>query len=337
VEPKGRNLENERQDSQNRQYHAVRHLRGRTLDDRSGRGGVCKVKNPIYPYMTKRVRQFLDIEGCKPSLRASRFVVVPVPYERTVSYRGGTAKGPQAVLDASPQVELWDEEIKTETWKDGIYTFPPVNCKGSAQVVFKRIENKAREIMACVDAIPFYLGGEHSVSQALIAPYIEKYKNLSVFHFDAHADLRREYFGNPRSHACALYPASRKVPVVQAGIRSVGCEEKQNINAGKVKTFLMHENLNIKKLIPQVLKSLKDTVYMTIDVDGFDPSVIPGTGTPQPGGFGWYEGLALFKAICESKKIVAVDIVETAPQKNSNITEMNIAKLLYRLMGYLRK
>ncbi|XRK14833.1 agmatinase [Elusimicrobium posterum] len=185
------------------------------------------------------------------------------------------------------------------------------------------------------NATPFYIGGEHSVSQALIDPYINKYKNLSVLHFDAHADLREEYYDDPHSHACALYPASKKVPVVQVGIRSVGSEEKQNINAGKVTTFLMHEHRDVKKLIPQVLKKLTDTVYITIDVDGFDPSVIPATGTPQPGGFGWYEGLDLLRAVIESKKIVAIDVVEAAKKKDDSTTEMNCAKLIYRLMGYL--
>ncbi len=285
--------------------------------------------------MARKIKQFLDVDAMTPSIKDSKFVFVPIPYERTVSYGGGTAKGPQAVLDCSDQVELWDEETKKETWKAGVYTFPAIDCKGKVADVFKRIENIAAEMIAKVKAIPFYVGGEHSISQALINPYIKKYKNLSVLHFDAHADLRAEYFGDPHSHACALYPASKKVLVVQVGIRSVGSEEKKNINSGKVKTFLMHENLDIKKLTSQVLKNLTDTVYITIDVDGFDPSVIPGTGTPQPGGFMWYDAMALFKAVCENKKVVAIDVVETAPQKFQTITEMNVAKLIYRLMGYL--
>ncbi|MDR0646210.1 MAG: agmatinase [Elusimicrobiota bacterium] len=287
----------------------------------------------MYP---ETVKHFLAVEDGQPSLKQSDFAVIPVPYERTVSYGGGTERGPQAILNASPQVELWDEETKTETYKHGIHTLPPINCKGSEQAVFARIEKYVENYLTKNNPFPFFLGGEHSISQALINPYINKYgKKLSVLHFDAHADLRREYFGDTRSHACAVYPASRKVRLVQVGIRSVGLEEKQNINSGNVKTFLMHKNLDIKKLIPQVLTNLTDTVYMTIDVDGFDPSVIPGTGTPQPGGFMWYEALALFKAIIAKKNIAAVDIVETAPIKGSHITEFNVAKLIYRLMGYL--
>ena len=285
---------------------------------------------------SEKVKQFLAVEDGQVSFEKSKFAIIPVPYERTVSYGGGTEKGPQAIIEASPQVELWDEETKTETWKNGIFTLPAINCKGSEEAVFKRIEKFAADYISKKNPFPFYLGGEHSISQALIAPYIKKYgKKLSVFHFDAHADLRKEYFGDPRSHACAVYPASRTNRLVQAGIRSVGSEEKQNINSGNVKTFLRHEHRDIKKLTANVLKNLTDTVYMTLDVDGFDPSVVPGTGTPQPDGFMWHEALEIFKAIIAHKNVVAVDLVETAPMKGSHVTEFNMAKLLYRLMGYL--
>ncbi len=278
--------------------------------------------------------KFMGLESKNSSLASCKFVVVPVPFEKTVCYGHGTAKGPAAVIEASTQIELWDEETKTETWELGINTQPAVNCKGSTNTVFKNIDKTVRNLMQ-YKAIPFYIGGEHTVTQALAQPYIEKYKNLSILHFDAHADLRETFEGTPKSHACALYPASRQVKVVQVGIRSVASEEKQYCNAGNVTTFLMHENRDIKKLIPQVLKKLTDTVYLTIDVDGFDPSVIPATGTPQPGGFMWYEALDLFREVIKHKKIVAVDVVEACQRKADTITEFNVSKLIYRLMGYL--
>jgi len=278
--------------------------------------------------------KFMGLESKYSSLPLCKFAVVPVPFEKTVCYGHGTAKGPAAVIEASTQIELWDEETKTETWELGINTQPAINCKGSTNTVFKNIDKTVRNLMQ-YDAVPFYIGGEHTVTQALAQPYIEKYKNLSILHFDAHADLRETFEGTPKSHACALYPASRQVKVVQVGIRSVASEEKQYCNAGKVTTFLMHENRDIKKLIPQVLKKLTDTVYITIDVDGFDPSVIPATGTPQPGGFMWYEALDLFREVIKRKKIVAVDVVEACKRSADTITEFNTAKLIYRLMGYL--
>ena len=278
--------------------------------------------------------KFMGLESKTSSLPLCKFAVVPVPFEKTVCYGHGTAKGPAAVIEASTQIELWDEETKTETWELGISTQPAINCKGSTNTVFKNIDKTVRKLMQ-YKAIPFYIGGEHTVTQALAQPYIEKYKNLSILHFDAHADLRPTFEGTPKSHACALYPASRQVKVVQVGIRSVASEEKQFCNAGNVTTYLMHEHRDIKKLIPQVLKKLTDTVYITIDVDGFDPSVIPATGTPQPGGFMWYEALDLFREVIQHKKIVAIDVVEACKRSADTITEFNVSKLIYRLMGYL--
>lgn len=277
----------------------------------------------------------MGLESQNSSLARCKFAVVPVPFEKTVCYGHGTAKGPAAIIEASTQIELWDEETKTETWQEGIATLPAVNCAGSTNKAFKEMDKTVRNIMQHKQCIPFYIGGEHTVTQALAQPYIEAHKNLSILHFDAHADLRETFEGTPKSHACALFPASRQVPVVQVGIRSVASEEKQYINEGKVTTFLMHEHRDIKKLIPQVLKKLTDTVYITIDVDGFDPSVIPATGTPQPGGFMWYEALDLFRAVIEKKNIVAVDVVEACQRKADPITEFNTAKLIYRMMGYL--
>ena len=281
-----------------------------------------------------QIDKFMGLESKTSSLPLCKFVVVPVPFEKTVCYGHGTAKGPAAVIEASTQIELWDEETKTETWELGINTQPAINCKGSTNTVFKNIDKVVRNLMK-YKAIPFYIGGEHTVTQALAQPYIEKYKNLSILHFDAHADLRPTFEGTPKSHACALYPASRQVKVVQVGIRSVASEEKQFCNTGNVTTYLMHEHRDIKKLIPQVVKKLTDTVYITIDVDGFDPSVIPATGTPQPGGFMWYEALDLFREVIKHKKVVAIDVVEACKRSADTITEFNTSKLIYRLMGYL--
>lgn len=269
------------------------------------------------------------------SLKNARFLILPVPYEKTTSYGKGTGKGPGAILDSSWQVEFWDEEAKREIWKAGIVTLAPFNCAQGEKTFFKDLERTVTELLSAFKGIPIFLGGEHSITQGLLPPFQRKYKDLSILHFDAHADLRPEYEGTPHSHASALYPASRITRTVQVGIRSVSHDEKQYINAGKVKTYLMHENLDFARLEKAVLKDLSDTVYLTIDVDGFDPSVMPGTGTPQPGGFLWYDALKLFKAVCRKKKVVGIDVVEVAPIKGSPMTEFNAAKLIYRLMGYL--
>lgn len=269
------------------------------------------------------------------SLKNAAFVILPVPYERTTSYGKGTKKGPAAVIDSSWQLEMWDEEAKREIWKDGILALEPFNCGQSEKKFFEQLQGTVAGLLAATNGIPIFLGGEHSITQGLFPPFREKYKNISILHFDAHADLRPEYEGSVHSHASALYPISRRTRTVQIGIRSVAPEEKDFIDSGKVRTYLMHEHLDVEKLTRNVLKDLSDTVYLTIDVDGFDPSVMPGTGTPQPGGFMWHDALKIFKAVCKKKNVVGMDIVEVSPIKGSPVTEFNTAKLLYRLMGYL--
>lgn len=272
-----------------------------------------------------------------PSLRDAGFVVLPVPYERTVSYGKGTRNGPAAILAASAQLEYWDEETKKETYRAGILTLEPADCGGGEEAFFARLEGAIAELLPRIKGVPIFLGGEHSITQALIPPFQKKYQDLSILHFDAHADLYPEYRGSRRSHACALYPASRKSRVVQIGIRNAGATETKFMHSGNVKTYLMHENLDFAALEKKILKDLTGTVYMSIDVDGFDPSVMPGTGTPQPGGFQWHDAMKLFRAVCEKKKVVGMDIVEVSPVKGSHITELAAAKLIYRLMGYLNR
>ncbi|MEW6042118.1 MAG: agmatinase [Elusimicrobiota bacterium] len=279
-------------------------------------------------------KQFV-IDSRSENIKKAKFVILPVPYEKTTSYARGTRFGPRAIIDASWQLEFWDEELKKETWKEGFFTTKPLNCNLTEEKFFENLEKISIEILKKTNAVPIFLGGEHSITQGILKGFEKKYRGLSILHFDAHADLRPEYEGNPRSHASALYPASRKTRTVQVGIRNIAPEEKDLINSGKVITCLMHENLNMDSLIKKVLKNLTDTVYITIDIDGFDPSVMPGTGTPQPGGFTWYEALRLFKSVCKKKRIVGIDLVEVIPLKNSNITEFNAAKLIYRLMGYI--
>ncbi len=270
-------------------------------------------------------------------MQGAKFVILPVPYEKTTSYGHGTRRGPAAIIDASWQLELWDEETGAETHKEGIFTARPVNCALPENKFFPRLERTVDALLSSMDAIPFFIGGEHSVTQGLLPPFLRRHKDLSILHFDAHADLRPSYEGSRHSHACAVYPASRTNRLVQIGIRSVGADERQFHKAGNVKTHLMHESCDFGKLERDILRELTGTVYLTIDVDGFDPSVMPGTGTPQPGGFLWQDALKLFSAVCAKKKVVGVDVVEVAPVKGSHITEFNAAKLIYRLMGYLSR
>jgi len=302
------------------------------MDDGGGSRCFCKVTAEV------NTKEFMGLRSRRSLPHLCRFFAVPIPYEKSTSYGRGTGGGPAAVIKASGQLELWDEEIKAETWKLGICTLAPFKTKNiSEEVFFRKLEQEAARLSLAGGAVPFFIGGEHSFTQALVPPFIKKYPKLSVLHFDAHADLRPSYEERVRSHACALFPVSQKCRVVQIGIRSVAPEEKRYINSGNVKTFFMHDNRNIKQLIRKTLAALSDTVYLTIDADGFDPSVIPGTGTPQPGGFGWHEALDIFSAVCRNKKVVGADVVEISPMKGSSVSEFAAAKLIYRLMGYIAK
>lgn len=273
--------------------------------------------------------------GVDAPLERARFIVLPIPYERTTSYKKGTERGPSGFLDGSLGVELWDEELGRQTYTEGIHTLDPFGSEEPAAAFFPKLGAHVASLARRENKVLFCVGGEHSLSQATIPAFAQTYPNLSVLHFDAHADLRPEYEGSPYNHACAMYPASRLVPVVQVGVRSIAEEEAHLVDAGLVSTFPMHLYPDLNQLIPRVLDKLTDSVYLSIDLDGFDPSVIPGVGTPQPGGFSWYAGLALLRAVIAGKHVVGVDLMELRPLLDTVDSELAAAKLAYRLMGYL--
>jgi agmatinase len=273
--------------------------------------------------------------GVGVPLAKARFVVLPLPFERTTSYKKGTKRGPAALLQGSLGVELYDEELGRQTSLEGIHTLPAMRLEGPAQRVFPRIEAEVSRIAAMPGKTLFCVGGEHSLAHATIPPFIRRYPGLGILHFDAHADLRREYDGSSYSHACAMHPVAKKCRVVQVGVRSIGEDEVHLTGRGNVRTFLWHEHRDMRKLIPLVLKDLPPFVYMSIDLDGFDPGVVPGVGTPQPGGYLWHEALDLFRAVIKKKRVVGVDVMELCPLKDTVASELAAAKLVYRLMGYL--
>jgi agmatinase len=268
-------------------------------------------------------------------LARARFVILPLPFERTTSYKKGTERGPAAMLEGSLGVELYDEELDRLTYKDGIHALPAMRLAGPAPKIFPRIEAEVARIAGMPGKTLFCVGGEHSLSHATIPPFIRRYPGLGVLHFDAHADLRPSYQGSAYSHACAMHPISRRNRVVQVGIRSIGEDEARFVGRGNVKTFLWHEHRDMRRLIPLVLKALPPLVYLSIDMDGFDPAVIPGAGTPQPGGYLWHEALELFRAVIRSRRVVGADVMELCPLKDTVASELATAKLIYRLMGYL--
>ena len=253
------------------------------------------------------------------------FVIVPCPHEATTSYGHGTKKGPAAILRALREVELFDEELGYEPCRKGpIFIEKPIPVAKLQATVAKILDD---------NKIPVVLGGEHSLTPVVVKAAAEKHKNLSVLQLDAHADLRDSYRGAKNSHACALRRVLEICPAVQVGIRSISMEEWDWAkNTGQINKVHFAEKLEV---VDKIENQLSKNVYVTVDVDVFDPSVIPATGTPEPGGMFWYEVLDVLKGVCATKNVVGFDVVELSPRKGDLASDFTVAKLVYKLMGYL--
>jgi len=265
--------------------------------------------------------------------------IVPVPYEATTSYGKGTSKGPEAVLKASEQVELFDDELWVEPYKVGIQTLSPVKI----EPVTAESEDPFRELRQVVAPViefgkfPVIIGGEHSLSLGAVAACADKYPDLSILHVDAHADCRASYDGNPYSHASVMYHIYKGLPeplVTQVGIRNISAEEVAWMEEEKPRINIFWARHQEKWNFHEIVSTLSENVYLTIDVDGLDPSIMPSTGTPEPGGMGWYQLMELIKLVCVRKNVVAADVVELSPISNLNAPDFLTAKLIYKLIGY---
>jgi agmatinase len=268
----------------------------------------------------------------------ARAVVFPVPLERTTTYQHGTRNGPAAILRASSNLELYDDELEVETHKEiGIHTLPGIDTQdGSLEEVLRELFT---EQLALLDDNKFSvaLGGEHSLTAPLVAATGQRHKNLCVLQIDAHADLRGEYQGNPASHACVMRRVLEICPAVQVGIRSLSAEEAQVIPKLRTKVHWAKDIVRapLKSWIAKVLSDLSSHVYLTIDVDAFDPSLVPATGAPEPGGLDWHQVTSLIRAVADHKKIVGMDVVELMPQPGDHASDFLVAKLIYKSLGYI--
>ncbi|MCX7845118.1 MAG: agmatinase [Dictyoglomaceae bacterium] len=272
------------------------------------------------------------------SMEEAQIIIIPISYEVTTSYKKGTKEGPMAILNSSYNLELYEEELDTIPAEIGVYTYPepllPIGDLKLSLEYIKEITNKIIESKK----FPIFLGGEHTITIGILSAYIEKFYNqISILHLDAHCDLRKEYEGTSYHHACALRIAGEKVPLVQVGIRSLSMEEREFIN--KKENLKIFWNWMIKKnnnWIEEVLSSLKDEVYITLDLDVFDPSVMPSVGTPEPGGLDWWDVLELLKRVFEYKKVLGIDIVELSPIPGLIFPDYLTSRLIYKIIGYYK-
>ena len=264
-------------------------------------------------------------------------IVVPFGLEKSVSYGGGTKRGPIEIIKASHQVELYDEDLNKEPYKTiGIKTLKPFIIKKNLSAAIEQLAQINKKIIS-KNKFPLVLGGEHSITPGSIKPFTEKYKELTILHFDAHADLREEYNGEKFSHACAIKRCLdfKNVEVVSLGIRNLSASEMEfyNKNRNRIEIFWAKDKnkWDINKITEKILNK---NVYITFDVDGFDSGIMPATGTPEPGGLLWEDVIPTIKNVCKNSTIVGADINELAPIKNFDSYNFLVAKLAYKILSY---
>jgi agmatinase len=278
---------------------------------------------------------FGGLDLAYPTFEDAKFIVMPVPYDLTSTYQSGARRGPSAILEASGHMELYDEELCRETYLAGIYTQPALaaDARGPAEMMVS-VRQAVAEVLS-YNKIPVVLGGEHSISFGVVQAMKDKYPGISVLQLDAHADLRNYYQCSPYSHASVGRRISEVCPLIQAGIRSMSAEEAAFLQDGSVKSFSADFILEESRWLEKICEHIQGDVYLTIDIDVLDPSIMPSTGTPEPGGILWRDVLRLVKEVSGRCRVRGFDVVELSPIPGMVAPDFLATKLVYRIMGYL--
>jgi agmatinase len=276
-------------------------------------------------------KNYAGIDDEYAKLETAKIVLIPVPYDGTSTWQKGADKGPEAFLEASQNMEIYDIETDTEVYQQGIYIAPEITENESPKAVVKAMHASVKDYIKRNKFVTV-VGGEHSASIGTIRAFNELYENLTVIHIDAHADLRKEYDGSKYNHACAVYEASQTTNLIQVGIRSMDALEKTVMD--KEKTFFAHQMIQDEYWIDNVIEACTENVFITFDLDALDPSILPGTGTPEPGGLFWYETMDFLKRLFDETNVVGFDIMELCPLKGNRTSEFLAAKLYYKMLSY---
>tara|TARA_R110002049_G_scaffold278584_5_gene457389 strand:+ start:1859 stop:2803 length:945 start_codon:yes stop_codon:yes gene_type:complete len=264
-------------------------------------------------------------------LETAKVILIPVPYDGTSTWGKGADKGPEAFLNASENMELYDIETATEPYQQGIYLANAITEDSSPEAMVNEVHKTTKKYIKRNKFVTLF-GGEHSVSIGTIRAFNECFTNLTVLHIDAHADLRESYDGTKYNHACAVHEASQQTNLIQVGIRSMDGIEKTYMD--EEKTFFAHDLANDEYWMDKVVDLMTENVFITFDLDALDPSIMPSTGTPEPGGLFWYETLEFLKQVFEEKNVVGFDIVELCPNKVDKSSDFLAAKLYYKMLSY---
>jgi agmatinase len=276
-------------------------------------------------------RNFATLPPQYTDFETSRVVILPIPYDSTTDWRAGSRDGPMAIIDASQYLELYDQELDRESYLVGIHTLPELkpSMKGPEETV-QRVYKAASDLVQ-KERFVVMLGGEHSLTLGMVKAFAERFDRLSVLQLDAHADLRAEYADSRYSHACVMRRVLECCPIVQVGIRSLSLEEHRFLSQNKMQPFFAEGTPLDEKAIASALSK---EVYITIDLDVLDPSIMSAVGTPEPGGLSWYEVLRILRHVAQEKHIVGFDLVELCPKEGPSSCTFLAAKLAYKLIGY---
>ena len=277
------------------------------------------------------MKTFGGISEILADYKFAEILLQSIPYDGTSTWIKGADKGFDAFIEASENMELYDIETDSEVYKKGIHILDGISENSSPEKAFKAVYQKTKELLKSNKYLTF-VGGEHSISIGIIKAFYEKYNNLTVVQLDAHADLRASYLDSPFNHACALYDASKNTNLIQIGIRSMDISEKENMNFSNV--FFAEEMYQNSSWMEKSISKMTNDVYITLDLDVFDPSIMPSTGTPEPGGMLWNEIIIFLNKLFTKKNVVGFDIVELAPIDNIVAPNYLVAKLYYKMLSY---
>ena len=281
--------------------------------------------------MTNTETNYGGLEEQYSNLEKARVVILPIPYDDTSTWGKGADEGPAAILEASANMEIYDIETNSEIYKVGIHTTEPVTEKSSPENMVHAVEAEVSKFLK-LGKFVVGLGGEHSVTTGQVRAYAKSFDDLSVLQIDAHTDLRPEYEGTPYNHACVMSRVKEICPIVQVGIRSMDSVELPYIQ--KDRLFLAEDIFDNDEWMDRAINKLTSNVFITIDLDGFDPSIMPSTGTPEPGGLQWYQVIRFLKKVVDQRNLVGFDVVELAPVDSNRSPDFLASKLVYKLLSY---
>ncbi|HAG15186.1 MAG TPA: agmatinase [Bacteroidales bacterium] len=277
------------------------------------------------------MNNFAGIEDKFAAADTAAVYLQNIPFDGTSTWGKGANKGFEAFLDAAENMELYDIETDSEVYKRGVHILPSITEDRSAEAMFDAVYSSTKELLRTNKFLTFF-GGEHSISIGILKAFYEKFPNITILHLDAHADLRASYMGTPYNHACAVHAASKNANLIQVGIRSMETCEKQHINLEKV--FFAEQIYQTTHWMEKAINLMTEQVYITFDLDALDPSIMPATGTPEPGGLDWNTTIRFLKKVFTEKEVLGFDIVELAPIDGFKAPQFLASKLYYKMLSY---